>query len=287
MLKQLLLILPVFVAGVVLGVYARQPEAASPAAPAAAVARPAASGSGSDYGQLEEMISSLTEIVNLEVAERRRLEAKVDELQAEVRRLGGVERADSGTLQKEDAVAAARERARTSSRRSGAGTGITVDRFVEAGFSEVEARDLKRQMDELTMERLYLRDQAVREGWLGSQRYRDALRDLNARQTATRDDLGDEAYDKYLYALGRPNRIVVSSVLSGSPADAAGMQDGDVIVRYDNQRMFSPSEIRRETSRGSAGAVVPVEVDRGGESVIVYLPRGPLGVQMSATSDKP
>ncbi|NND61016.1 MAG: PDZ domain-containing protein, partial [Gammaproteobacteria bacterium] len=123
--------------------------------------------------------------------------------------------------------------------------------------------------------------------WLGSQRYRDELRALNERQGSIRDDLSPADYDRYLYALGRPNRVTVNNVLSGSPADQAGLQAGDQILSYDGQRVFNSGEIRRATTSGLAGQSVAVEVERDGQTQVLYLPRGPLGVQMGSTVTPP
>ena len=72
-----------------------------------------------------------------------------------------------------------------------------------------------------------------------------------------------------------------------APADQAGLQSGDQILSYNGSRVFSPGEIRRETSSGTRGEFVAVEVLRDGQPQIIYVPRGPLGVQMGASVTKP
>ncbi|MBT8137388.1 MAG: PDZ domain-containing protein [Gammaproteobacteria bacterium] len=278
MLRQLAFFLPVFVAGIVLGAWAREP--AEPVPQSARDFDHAA-----DYQRLETMITSLTEIVNLEVAERRRLEEQLSNLNDKVAGLVG-ESAERRQAAAKTETSTTRSAAPKPVERRVPGE-VDAARFEAAGFAPDVAQRLKRDMDQIALDRLFLRDQAVREGWLNSSRYREQLRALNQRQEDLRKDLSPADYDRYLYALGRPNRIVISSVLSGSPADTSGLQPGDAILSYNGNRVYSPSEIRRETSRGDAGSVVPVEVLRNGQTEVIYLPRGPLGVNMSSLSARP
>lgn len=282
MLRQLAMILPVFLAGLVLGAWAI--GTSDPATSGFSAGNARDYDHAADYQRLEEMISSLTEILNLEVSERRRLEEQLVALTDQVAELTGQDSSEDRTADQARRVAAASDRVRAVNRPAG---DLTEERFIEAGFPPDVAARMKREMDQVAMDRLYLRDQAVREGWLGTPRYRDELKALNARQNNPRQDLSPDDYERYLYAMGRPNRIVVSSVLSGSPASDAGLRSGDAIVSYDGTRTFSPSEIRRATTSGSPGATVPVEILRDGQRMIVYLPRGPLGVNMGSVSAKP
>ena len=69
-----------------------------------------------------------------------------------------------------------------------------------------------------------------------------------------------------LYSTGHPNRVAVREVISGSAGDSAGLLRGDVIVRYDDQLVLSPGELRDATTQGRAGELVELEVQREGES---------------------
>ncbi|MDH3588708.1 MAG: hypothetical protein OEQ74_04825, partial [Gammaproteobacteria bacterium] len=83
MLRQIAVILPVFLAGIILGTWAREPQGEP---------RPTEVRDfdhAADYARLEQMISSLTEIVNLEVAERGRLEEQIAGLADQVALLAG------------------------------------------------------------------------------------------------------------------------------------------------------------------------------------------------------
>lgn len=279
-MRQFLVFVPVFVAGVVLGAFALSDIKPGGAADDDQVRMLSFETEG-EYQRLEEMIQSLGDMLDAEVTERQRVERELHQL---------AKRLDAIDLQPRDAgvdAPPASERAEKFAERAVNGREMSEERLVEAGFAVDEAARLKQQADEIAMQRLYLRDQAMREGWLGSGRYREELRALGERQQSMRDQLSADDYDRYLWALGRPNRVTVSSVLSGSPAQQAGLQPGDQILSYAGERVFSPGEIRRESSRGVAGASVAVEVMRDSQPMLVYLPRGPLGVQMTATVTKP
>ena len=156
--------------------------------------------------------------------------------------------------------------------------------FLESGM--VQASQLKAYFEQLEMERLYLRDQAAREGW-DRARLRDEFRQLDDKEESLRDQLGESAYDAYLYASGQSNRVAVTSVLASAQDGQAGIEAGDHIVRYDNQRVYNWRDLRTATTSGDISDVVEVEVDRDGETLQFYLARGPLGIRMDSLSVAP
>ena len=99
--------------------------------------------------------------------------------------------------------------------------------------------------------------------------------------------MDDEAYARYLYAVGRPNQVTVQRVLSGSAAETAGLRPGDVLLGYQGERVFAASDLRRATQAGDAGDTVTLEVLRDGQRIQAYVPRGPLGISMSSDSVLP
>lgn len=174
---------------------------------------------------------------------------------------------------------------RDSRRRSRAA--LTVESLKEAGISERDAATIKSRLDELSLQRLYLRDQAQREGWLGKQEYRDEIRRLNEAQNNLEQEFGSDNYARYLYATGRPNQVSIQSVIENSAAYNAGIKNGDRVVSYAGQTVYDPRTIRRGTQSGTAGEMVPVIVMRNGQQIELYVPRGPLGIQMTSDSVRP
>jgi C-terminal processing protease CtpA/Prc len=146
------------------------------------------------------------------------------------------------------------------------------------------AADFVWRQDRNELDRLELRDLAIREGWYRSERYRQELRRLRKEAPDLRAEVGDEIYDRYLFASGRDNRVHVTSVISDSPADAAGIRPGDIVETYGGERIFNQAELRGATTDGELGELVPLQLRRAnGARVQVWLPRGPLGIRMGLT----
>jgi serine protease Do len=65
--------------------------------------------------------------------------------------------------------------------------------------------------------------------------------------------------------LDRTTGALVSDVTPNSPAQAAGIKGGDLIVKFDNQPIENPNQLKLRVAETTPGTTVPVEVDRGGE----------------------
>jgi putative serine protease PepD len=61
----------------------------------------------------------------------------------------------------------------------------------------------------------------------------------------------------------------VQSVVSGGPADRAGIRPGDVITRIDGEAVGEPSDVTQAVSDDKPGKVVTVELRRNGSTVTV------------------
>lgn len=138
-----------------------------------------------------------------------------------------------------------------------------------------------------TLDQLALRDQAIREGWIGSERFREEMSAIDAGQAGLLDAIGELSYDRYLYLTGANNRVEVISVLPGSSAETVGLQPGDLIESYADQRVFELGALRQLTTQGEYGELVPVSVKRHGRLLDVWIPRGPLGVTIQPARTDP
>jgi hypothetical protein len=159
--------------------------------------------------------------------------------------------------------------------------------LVAVGVDPILAEDLIAREAERSLEQLSLRDQAIREGWIGTAEYREELARINADARPLRDEIGAEAYDRYLFATGEDNRVEVTAVIPGSAAEIAGLQPGDLIEAYADERLFRFSELRSKTTEGEYGESVSLRVRRGGDVVETWVPRGPLGVTLDSARAKP
>lgn len=164
---------------------------------------------------------------------------------------------------------------------------VTTENLVKAGIDVELATDIVRRRNEIDLKLLELRDRASRDGYYGSERYTQEANALNEMSKSLREEIGDEYYDSFLYASGRSNRVRAASVMMGSPAETAGMKDGDLIINYDNTRMFNWNELQEATSRGERGEYVNVTVLRDGQLLNLWLPRGPLGIRLGSARVQP
>ena len=221
----------------------------------------------------ESLLASLEAQVRDHKAHTARLEGQVTTLTGQVTALiQTVSRLERDTIKR---------RGRSSTRRADEAS------FVAAGFDSVTAAKLVKQLNQIALDEVYLRDQAVREGWVGTERYREAQADLQQQRETFRSDLTDKEYDRFLYATGRSNRVTVESVMGESQAEWIGLQPGDRIVQYAGEPVYRFSDLRQASTAGEAGALVPIRVERDGRTLDLSIERGPLGVQLGADSVKP
>lgn len=151
-----------------------------------------------------------------------------------------------------------------------------VDRATQleqAGFTPSQAQSIAQREAELQMAALQARYEAGQSGDMGS-----VYRSRGAVDDALRQELGDEDYERYRAANGRSVNVTVNSVIDSSPASRAGLQPGDHIVRYGGERVFSLSDLTRQTLQGEPGQQVVVDIMRDGTPMQVVILRGPLGI---------
>ena len=162
-----------------------------------------------------------------------------------------------------------------------------IDNLVKAGIDAGVAEDIVRRKNSIELKKLELHDRAKRDGYLGTQRYNDELESIDLQDVDLREELGDDRYDEYLFKSKQNNRIKIVSVMLGSAAELAGIQKNDVVLSYDNVRMFSWQELKNATSEGQLGEYVAIDINRDGAIYSYSVPRGPLGIQLGATRLEP
>ncbi len=164
---------------------------------------------------------------------------------------------------------------------------VTTENLVKAGIDMELAANIVRRRNEVDLKLLEIRDRASREGYLGTERYAREVREIREQDTSLRDEIGDDYYDSYLFATRQNNRVRAVSVMMGSPAEMSGMKDGDLILSYDDRKMFNWNELQEATSMGERGEYVNVTVLRNGQLHNLWIPRGPLGIRLGAARVKP
>ena len=222
----------------------------------------------------DERLTALEKAVSEERAARQLLQEEVFYLTSELERLG--EPSEAPETDRPVAIALNESGATSISReemRRRRGEDGRRDSLVAAGFLPSQADWITQREQELVMQSIEARFEAERNGepfdWSAS---RSMVGD------SLRQDLGDTDYERYLEATGRSTSVSVSSVIESSPAQSAGLQPGDEIIRYDGERVFSMTDLTRQTMDGEPGQTVVVDIMRNGNLMQVAIPRGPVGI---------
>jgi C-terminal processing protease CtpA/Prc len=233
-------------------------------------------GKAEDYGSL---LKSLQKRLGQEERQRQSMQKRVAKLERKLKKLQLITKSiedEEPVTEKETEISAEVEEVLD---------GET--QLVAAGLEPQQAKSIMQFLADIEMERLYLHDQATREGWVGTPRYRQENMILNEREEDLRLELGDSDYDLYLYGTGQPNRVIIQSVIEGSPAQKVGIQSKDIAYSYAGNRLYTIRDLVTATTEGIANESVLLEVVRDGQIYEFYLSRGPLGVRVTSESHKP
>jgi hypothetical protein len=234
-----------------------------------------------DAGSAAADIVELDRLLKKEIRARQALEQKLEKLSRQMTELG----IGSKPLNENSEL----EQVAVSDQSSGSNRDkdwFDEQALIDGGMNISQAGELKHNFEQLELERLYLRDQSIREEW-NREKLNEAMRALSLKEDEFKNQLSESDYDAYLYASGQTNRVEVTSVFASAEAGTAGILSGDHIVRYDNQRIYNGFELRQATTSGSIEEMVALEVERDGETLQFYLPRGPLGIRMNSVSVAP
>lgn len=98
----------------------------------------------------------------------------------------------------------------------------------------------------------------------------DVAEQLRERGTVSRAWLGVVIQDvtrelAESFGMDRPEGALVAQVLPGSPAEAAGLEPGDVIVEFDGREVANSGALPPIVGRTPVGSTAPVVVVRGGD----------------------
>jgi hypothetical protein len=159
-----------------------------------------------------------------------------------------------------------------------------VAALVAGCMSRADAEALRARWERYELDRLDVNDRAMREGYFMTPRHGQ---EHAALDLAFRDDLGDDGYDAYLRATGKPNRVALREVLLGGAGSVAGLETGDELIRYAGVRVSSAADLQLLTASGRPGETVAVEVLRDGQPVTLRVARGPLGVVLDGVVRAP
>jgi serine protease Do len=89
------------------------------------------------------------------------------------------------------------------------------------------------------------------------------------------------------FAVGRPSGALVRGLADGSPAAAAGVQVGDVILSYDGRALVRSSELPPLVGRTAPGRKVQLKLLRAGKPLTVTATVGELPVEAAPPPPEP
>ncbi|MFT5504138.1 MAG: hypothetical protein ACI845_004290 [Gammaproteobacteria bacterium] len=226
-------------------------------------------------------IDKIYQLLKTEIRARQSLQLQVDDL---LDRLAMADSVLSEEIVSEPIASA--ELKQPSSNTASDEEWFNTQALLDAGLGSGRATELKNWFESIEMDRLFIRDQSIREEWDRTQ-FREAMVALSDKADDLKNQMSENEYDAYLFASGQPNRVSIASVLASAPAGEAGIQAGDHVVRYDNRRIYNGLSLREATTEGNAGDTVLIEVERDGNTLHLYTVRGPLGIRMDSISIAP
>jgi hypothetical protein len=233
-----------------------------------------------DSRQMAQVVESLVQVLDEEIAERRVLAEQLEATRTELSDLQQNLRARVETAFR---MAAEDRNSASGSDTAANGEQTADDRLEAAGFTPEQVAYLQRRQAEGQMQQIDLDDRARREGWINTPRYAEELAKLPDSIATVRSELGEDAYDRYLFASGQANRISVASVIQTSPAESAGLRQGDIIASYGGEKIFSAQQLIDLRSTGERGSAVTLGIIRDGQPMRITMRRGPMGIQTQPT----
>ncbi len=267
--------------GVVIGLLLQSPETSpTPAKSADYIPQESSTNQPTNTQNFNNALNIIQQQLKQEITARKKLQVNVNTLNKKLAQLEAKDQAATNTDKSPSPH-------KTSLGSTKSNAWFNEQALIDAGIDQDTARSLKSRYETQELEKLYVRDQAMREGWFGSRRYRDKLEKLDAQLNGLQKELGDDSYAAFLFATGQANRVTVQSVLANSSADTADIRPNDQITRYGGQRIYNWRDLRSATTEGDVNESVTVEVIRDGKPLEIYVQRGPLGIRMNSVSVAP
>ena len=154
------------------------------------------------------------------------------------------------------------------------------DNIINSGIDSYNADEILLRLDQqndrsLELHKLIQNSSSTERGEYGKE-----LLELNKNKISLRSEMGDDAFDQYLFLNNENNRVKVTSVMSGSPAESAGLQLDDIIISYDYQKIITLTDIQSTSSKGETGNNTIMQIIRDGEEISLTVPRGTLGAYL-------
>ena len=156
------------------------------------------------------------------------------------------------------------------------------ERILAAGFTQDRIDRLDRRVEELQMEARRAQAEAAGSDESIELDPLQAMMSVIEPYSLLRPEIGDEEYERYLQAKGLRTTVEISRVLASSPAEQGGLREGDEIVAYGGERIFSFLELSSLAAKRTSRESVLVEIKRDGQSMQLTVPGGDMGIDSCA-----
>ncbi|PSJ21501.1 transcriptional regulator [Halomonas sp. ND22Bw] len=134
----------------------------------------------------------------------------------------------------------------------GALVGINTAIFSRSGGSQGIGFAIPANLARSILEQIVTQGRVVR-GWLGVE-----AQELNPELAAS-------------FGLAAPTGVIIAGVVPDGPADDAGLQPGDVLLKVDGNPILDPRQTMSDIADIAPGTDLPVTVVRGGEPLEITL----------------
>jgi hypothetical protein len=148
------------------------------------------------------------------------------------------------------------------------------ERIRAAGFTQDRIDWLDRRVEELQM--------VARQSQADELDPLEMMMQVTEPHSLLRPEIGNDEYERYLQAKGLRTTIEISRILASSPAERGGLSEGDEIVAYGGDRVFSFLELSSLAAQRNSGESVVVEIRRDGQSMQLTIPGGDMGIDSCA-----
>ena len=153
------------------------------------------------------------------------------------------------------------------------------ENIINSGINAYVADDILFRIEQQNTRRLEL-ESIIQTSELSERReYSKELRELLNNKITLRSEMGDDAFDQYLFLNSQNNRVKVSSIKPGSTAESAGIMPNDVILYYDNHKILSSTDIKLASANAEISSNTIVVINRDGEEFSITLPGGILDIE--------
>jgi hypothetical protein len=134
-------------------------------------------------------------------------------------------------------------------------------------------------LDDGTATQLFaLESEREKQAFKRMQGFVDSTENPDNTTAAIAELLSPEQFEQYQTQLGKTTAVKVPSVVPQSQAEREGLKAGDMIIRYNDTRVFSAEGLKFAIKNTPPDAVIEIVFVRDGQQFSAYVSSGPIGI---------